>query len=233
MDPEIQFTGLGNIAYCLGLADQNEKEVIDSYDVRFLKAIHDGNNVEAFNVIDELINGDFYKGPTYFYQITGTTEYFTILDPNYPPNPYEAYLNRPDVKKALHVGDKQFLWYNPKVEKPLVPDFVNPITDMLIPLLENYKVLIYNGQMDLIITCPRTMDYLCGLSWSGANEFKHAKKQIWKVNSDDSYVAGFVRQAGKFTQAYVRGAGHMVPEDQAGRAYNLIHNFIHDIPFSQ
>jgi len=77
------------------------------------------------------------------------------------------------------------------------------------------------------------MDYLCGLNWSGANEFKHAKKQIWKVNSDDSYVAGFVRQAGKFTQAYVRGAGHMVPEDQAGRAYNLIHNFIHDIPFSQ
>jgi len=48
-------------------------------------------------------------------------------------------LNRTDVKKALHVGDKQFLWYNPKVEKPLVPDFVNPITDMLIPLLEKLQ----------------------------------------------------------------------------------------------
>jgi len=233
MDPSTQFTGLGNVAYCMGLADQNEREVIEGYDAKYWAAIKAGDTVAAFNVIDELINGDFYTGPTYFLQITGTKEYFTIMDPDYPPNPYEAYLNRPEIKEALHVGTKIFKWYNPNVEKPLVPDFVNSVEHILAALLDNhYKVLVYNGQMDLIITCPRTQDFLYNLEWSGADAWKKSKKIIWKINTTDQYVAGFVKQSGNFTQAIVRGAGHMVPEDQPARAYDLLHRFINDIPYT-
>lgn len=44
--------------------------------------------------------------------------------------------------------------------------------------------------------------------------------------------AGYVHQCGKFTEALVRNAGHMVPYDQSVNALDLITRFINDKPFN-
>ena len=46
----------------------------------------------AFDAFDEMLNGDFYPYPTYFYNITGYSDYFNFLQPVYPPNPFETVL---------------------------------------------------------------------------------------------------------------------------------------------
>ena len=42
----------------------------------------------------------------------------------------------------------------------------------------------------------------------------------------------YVRSAGDFTYAVVRGAGHIVPYDQGRAALDLITRFINDTPFT-
>ena len=38
------------------------------------------------------------------------------------------------------------------------------------------------------------------LDWDGADAYKRADRHVWKVNSADTEVAGFVRQVNDFTQ---------------------------------
>lgn len=51
-------------------------------------------------------------------------------------------------------------------------------------------MLIYNGQLDLIVGAPLTETMLPTVDWSGAQAFAAAKKVIWKVQPSDDQVAG-------------------------------------------
>ena len=64
-------------------------------------------------------------------------------------------------------------------------------------LMDNYKVLLYNGQLDLIVGGPLTERFLQVLSWSGQKDYLQAERKVWKIGDD---VAGYVRQVGKFMQ---------------------------------
>merc|ERR1712224_527998 len=119
------------------------------------------------------------------------------MGPTYHSNPYVEFLNLESTRNSIHD-------YNSTVEEYLIPDWMKSIRYKLPPLLENYKVLIYNGQ----------------------NEFLSANKLIWKVESTDQQVAGYVRQAQQFTQVIVRNAGHILPADQPRAALDMITRFI-------
>ncbi|XP_046585303.1 probable serine carboxypeptidase CPVL isoform X5 [Haliotis rubra] len=88
------------------------------------------------------------------------------------------------------------------------------------------EVLIYNGQLDIIIAVPLTEAWLQTVPWKGLEEYKKAPKLIWKVNPNDTEVAGYVRQVGNFYQVIVRGAGHILPYDQPVRGFDMIQRFI-------
>lgn len=72
-------------------------------------------------------------------------------------------------------------------------------------------VLVYSGQLDLILAAPQTEQYLHELSWKGRDAYRAAKKAIWKVEKDDYQVAGYVKRSANLAQVVVRSAGHMVP----------------------
>lgn len=93
-------------------------------------------------------------------------------------------------------------------------------------LLNDYKILFFNGQLDIIVAYPLTVNFLKNLNFSSAEEYKTAPRKIWHV---DEYIAGYVKQAGNLTEVLVRNAGHMVPFDQPEWAYNLVYNFVRNI----
>jgi vitellogenic carboxypeptidase-like protein len=91
----------------------------------------------------------------------------------------------------------------------------------------NYSVLVYNGQLDIIIAVPLTMQWVGQLEWSGADELRKAKRAVWRVDEADSEVAGYVKTANnnRFFLATVRNAGHMVPYDQPRAMFDLLQRF--------
>ncbi|XP_059568641.1 probable serine carboxypeptidase CPVL isoform X2 [Myotis daubentonii] len=89
-------------------------------------------------------------------------------------------------------------------------------------------VLIYNGQLDIIVAAPLTERSLMAMNWKGSREYKKAERKVWKIFKSDKEVAGYVRQVGNFHQVIVRGGGHILPYDQPLRSFDMINRFIFD-----
>ena len=68
-----------------------------------------------------------------------------------------------------------------------------------------HQVLIYNGQLDIVVGPPLTEAYLQVLPWSGQGAYHNTEKSVWRINPSDIDVAGYTRTVGNFTQVYIVG----------------------------
>lgn len=115
------------------------------------------------------------------------------------------------------------------MEAYLKQDWMQSIAPWLTVLLENYQVLIYNGQNDVILAAPQCEQMLRALPWSGSAAWLAADRIIWKVDPSDANPAGYVRHQGGnvgLTYVVVREAGHLLPQDQPVRALDMITKFV-------
>ena len=115
-------------------------------------------------------------------------------------------------------------------------------------LRRGLEVMIYNGNLDVIVNIPGTNKVVNSLQWSGRGEFvKSKRKDFWVYNerSDQPELAGkleildflgakiqtmilaYVNEGGGLTYAIVRNAGHMVPISQPLWAWKLVTQFTH------
>jgi len=233
MDPQTQTQGIAVQAYMFSMFDENQRKVGLAYESVILNNIQKGDYLKAFEAFDMYINGDFWPYGTYYYNVTGLTSYFNFLDPVYPSNPYDAYLNLPDTQNSINVRPTIYVHYNKTVETYLVDDWMRSVATVMPTLLDNYKVMIYNGQNDVILGSPPAENFIRTIPWSGQLDYLSTKKIIWRIHPSDSEPAGYVRQVDNFVQAVVRDAGHMVPTDQPARALDMITRFVNNIPFNQ
>lgn len=126
------------------------------------------------------------------------------------------------MRKTLHVGNLTF-HADLKVEEFLYEDMMKSVKPWMEVIIENYRVLLYSGQLDIIVPYPCTLSFMDALDWSGAHQFRKAPRKKWLVNSN---LAGYYRSAQGLTEVLVRNAGHMVPGDQPEYALDLIKRFI-------
>jgi len=232
MDPQTQTQGIADQAYMFGMFDANERQVGLAYEAEIEQHIVRGDLVKAFEYFDMYLNGDFYQYPTFYENVTGLGSYFNFLDPVYPSNPYTAFLNLETTQNSIHVRKTVYEHYNKTVESYLIGDWMRSVSSVMPTLLDNYRVMIYNGQNDVILGPPPCENYIRTIPWSGQLDFLATPKIVWKVNESDSEPAGYVRQTGNFVQVVIRDAGHMVPTDQPERAYDMITRFINNEPFT-
>lgn len=126
-----------------------------------------------------------------------------------------------ETKQAIHVGNKPF--DSTDVEKHMQIDVMKSVAPWISELLSHYRVLFFNGQLDIIIGYPLTLNFLEKLNYNGAIDYKLAKRHQWFVGKD---LAGYIKKAGNMTEVLVRNAGHLVPADQPEWAYDLISKFV-------
>jgi len=235
MDPSKQFQGFGDLLWNLGMADESERTTFRTYEAAIQERLQAGDKVGAFKAFDEMLNGDFFPYPTFYANVTGmSTNYFNFaLSPDATPlgGDFVSWLNTPAVRAQIHVGDRSYAPSNSTVEAYLLPDWMRDVVAMLVPLMENYKVLVYSGQNDVILGPTLTENFLYSLEWQSQDAYKVAKKNIWRRSekgpgSQLPDVAGYAREVGLFSQVVVRGAGHMVPGDQPERALDIMERFI-------
>lgn len=72
---------------------------------------------------------------------------------------HSKYFEFLQVRAAIHVGNASFQT-GQDVEKILQDDMMQSVAPWLEQLLEHYRVLIYNGQLDIIVAYPLTVSYL-------------------------------------------------------------------------
>ncbi|XP_065316502.1 lysosomal protective protein-like isoform X1 [Gordionus sp. m RMFG-2023] len=147
------------------------------------------------------------------------------------------WLNKPEVRTALHISDKAGMW---DVCSQQVGDSYKSIYENMYPQFDyilnyengfgatdsrrDYKIrgLVYNGDTDLMCN-------FLGAQWfiSNLNVTQEGKRIDWRYGKQ---VAGFVDYYDNLIFATVKGAGHMVPQWRPGQALHMISKFLKNEP---
>ncbi|KAK7110316.1 probable serine carboxypeptidase CPVL [Littorina saxatilis] len=232
-DPVTMMPKYADFMYNLGMLDESQSAYFQDQAMKATQLIKQKQYMDAFKIFDMLLNGDISTQEPYFKQKSGLSDYYNFLRTTEPEeyNYYGNYLADPAVRRAIHVGN---LTYNDgsAVEKHLLNDVMASVKPWIQVLMDNYKVMIYNGQLDIIIAVPLTEAWLQTVQWTGLPDYLKAERQIWKINPSDTEVAGWVRQVQNFYQVIVRDAGHILPHDQPLRGYDMIQRFIEGRSFA-
>ncbi|XP_035733667.1 venom serine carboxypeptidase-like [Vespa mandarinia] len=227
-DPEHQLL-YGDYLYQLGIIDLNGKNLFQQYEKKTCNLIEQKKYVDAFELFNTLVFGD--NGfPSLFTNITGFNYYFNYLrtkDTN-ESQWMSEWVQREDVRRAIHVGNCSFNLETKNVEDHLKGDIMQSLAVLISDLVQHYRVLIYNGQLDIIVAYPLTVNYLQNLKWPGAKKYKIVGRKQWWVQDE---LAGYTKSVDNLTEVLVRNAGHMVPYDQPRWALDLITRFTHNKKF--
>ncbi|KAF5308714.1 hypothetical protein FQR65_LT06075 [Abscondita terminalis] len=209
--------------YQIGLIDSNVKEQLHEMELKAIKHIENKEWLPALDIFAELIyearNNILFQNSTEYFEPVN----FLQLKAN-SQNNFKTFLQRRDVRNAIHVGNSTF-HDSDLVLNYLREDFCQSVAPWISELLEHYRIMFYNGQVDLIVPYPLVVNVLKQLKFSGADEYKKAPRHKWYVGED---LAGYLKQGGNLVEAMVRLAGHKVPLDQPEWSFDLITRFVHN-----
>ncbi|CAG9790103.1 unnamed protein product [Diatraea saccharalis] len=218
-DPEHQLV-YSKYLYQIGLLDWNQAETVAKYENKTIKHIQKKQWKEASEMFGDLVASYAnFSGLNMVYNYLHTKPYY---DSDWP------YLRVAIVRKAIHVGKVPFNSLSKDVYQHLFEDMPKSVAPWISELLDHYRVLTYNGQLDTVVAYPLTVNFLRNLNFTASKEYKTAERHQWYVNGT---LAGYVKQAGNLIEVMVRNAGHMVPMDQPEWSLDMITRFTHNTSF--
>lgn len=223
-DPPVMVQAYADFMYQTGLVDELQRDHVANQTNTTVSLIKQKKWMEALAVWGETID--------YFSKCSGLHDYFNYLRCKMPDDMsyYGKWLSLSDVRRSIHVGS---LTYNDgsKVEQYLAVDMMQSVKPQLTEAMNYYKVMVYSGQLDVIVAVPLTEAMLLTVPWKYQSEYLSASRLIWRIRPDDVEVAGYVRQVHDFYQVIVRGGGHILPYDQPERSWDMIDRFISNRQF--
>lgn len=217
----------------LGLMDYNGKL---EYQKRLAEIQKDVDNGETFKALMLLMQTLFVSAgnstPTLFQTLTGYRYDGNVLLSREPPEfkKYRDYVASAELKQAIHVGRNATFQRSDLINVYLAKDYFNDLTDMVQTVLQNYKFLVYVGQLDPIFSPVQTEAYFRSLKWDGAGQFNAAKHRPWYAASEDEGISGYVTAAGNLVYSLVAGAGHYAGFDQTLAGKEMICRFVKGVP---
>uniref|UniRef100_A0A3P8T3L2 Carboxypeptidase n=1 Tax=Amphiprion percula TaxID=161767 RepID=A0A3P8T3L2_AMPPE len=135
------------------------------------------------------------------------------------------WLNRGDVRKALHIPDILPPWdICSDVVGEQYTTLYSTVKDVYLKLLSlGLRALVYNGDTDMACNFLGDRWFVEDLGIKATTEY-----QTW-INDDQ--VAGFYQRFGNITFLTVKGAGHMVPQWAPSPAFHMFQSFITNGPY--
>ncbi|RDD38003.1 Lysosomal protective protein [Trichoplax sp. H2] len=139
------------------------------------------------------------------------------------------YLNRKDVRKALHISPHAGTWHicSNAVGAKYQSQYAETV-EMFPSFLKKVRGLVYNGDVDTVCN-------FLGDQWA----VRSLKRKVIKPRQPWFYkdingkqVGGFVERYDKIDFLTIRGAGHTVPALRPQQAYQMMYNFINNKPYS-
>ena len=135
-----------------------------------------------------------------------------------------AFLNAPANQKLLNVPSG-VVWAecNNDVYANYSSDFFAGQSGLFPTLLSNIKVMIYNGQDDLIVNTLGINALISNIQWSAMPNFLRSRKAQWNVQGA---IAGYAMTYSNMTFVAVLKAGHLAPLDQPANVRDLVQRFV-------
>jgi vitellogenic carboxypeptidase-like protein len=140
---------------------------------------------------------------------------------------YADYVQLDLTRKASHVGDRPFGSQSSDVYFKMIGDFMCSQKEDVEFLLEVYRVLIYDGAMDIICNHSGVLAMFDQMTnWSGSgNEYYNAPNEVHLV---DGEVSGYIKTVRNLKLFTMRNAGHMAPRSQPTFGLDMFERFLDD-----
>ena len=232
----------------LSLIDNKQKEDIDVYVKKINNAVKKGAGEVATKlwtaleeVVEEYTGGvDWYNifsdnSPALQLQSQSRHSYSSFRRSLYRHVRYfhdglhdslDDLMNGP-IKKKLKIPD-EVSWGGQadEVFKQLEGDFMNDVIQDVEYLLNetDIKVVVYTGQLDLIVDTIGTEVWIDKLQWKGANSFRANRKELFSGKLGKPKA--FVKKEGNFSLYWILQAGHMIPSDQLDVSVEMLQDVI-------
>jgi len=213
----------GNYVFEAGLVSAPDRDVLHNMSIAAKKHLKEGSLLDAVNTFNNM-NGFIVENSgldfEYNFLLDGQPDEFVY---------YESFLVEPEVRKGIHVGNQKYSNISMEVYAHLYLDFGRSVVPLVQDLLNNdYRVMVYSGQVDIIITSTGSEKFINNLDWKCKDAYKVTDRGIWKMGNK---IAGYAREVGNLKQVLVRNAGHILPYDQPEVALDMMTRFIEDRPF--
>jgi hypothetical protein len=156
-----------------------------------------------------------------------TVKNVTVRIPCSDTTDREVYLNRQDVREALHVSDKVEYWL-PCSSLTYARQYENVRAEYYKILERGHHILAYYGDLDMACDHLSGMWFIESLKVPVVQPFKQ-----WFYPDKLGYnqIAGFVIQFESMKFVSIKGAGHFVPTDQELSAFIMFQKFLNNDPY--
>ncbi|KAK0057103.1 serine carboxypeptidase CPVL [Biomphalaria pfeifferi] len=138
---------------------------------------------------------------------------------------FDELLNSEKMKKLLHTEGVPYSSLNYMITKKYFHDYLTSAKNKLTVLLDNYKVLVYNGDLDAITSTVFIDVALMSTTWTSQEAFNSSMRSPWLKGSK---LIGYYSLTGKFCRVILRQCGHSVPRDQPEVSLLMMQLFIRD-----
>ena len=225
VNPVVQQSTIADFAYAHGVITPVEKETAYNLQSFCAKVIERG-------FPPDLVNRNCNRVETYIIRAASEINPFDLREFGNPDRLFAslaAYLNRSDVRAALHVDPSVPDWeaISSAVAKSLSGDIFESAAALYPPLLEQMPVVVFNGTFDLDCNFMGTDAWIRALEWSGRDAYVKTPRSPWRVNGE---FAGYRRASGNLTQILFSDSGHSVPMDQPEAAFEMLDSFLENKP---
>jgi len=132
------------------------------------------------------------------------------------------YLNLPGLQAAVYAKPTTWTVCNLNLNQQYVPDL--SVLALYAPLMENYRVLIYSGDVDSAVNYQGTQTWITSLDLEVVGDWLE-----WKT--PDGQNGGFYKVYDQLTFLTIRGAGHMVPQYKPVQGLYFFQKWITNQPF--
>ena len=210
VDPLVQVSTTALYAFDHGLIDARQKAMLDRVLARCRKLMRGPppSSVAAtetcFSIQDKIRkwSGRFLDNIS----LTGDIDYTPLVN----------YVNRPDVRRALHAKlGGTFSLYSDAVGNAYKRGGMDSYRNVVAELLNRgVPVMVVTGLNDAKDTnLIGVRAWISRLRWRGAGRFRAAQRRLWR-DSKTGVVLGYARRGGGLTTLDVIGAGHLAVRDQ-------------------
>ncbi|CAN7984254.1 unnamed protein product [Ixodes hexagonus] len=210
LGPLLDTINPSDFLFSVGMINENARTQMHE---RFRKIRDESNRKTQLGLLSKTCFQDYTKkNPSLFQQLTGYNLYSSVAYSRIPKEftRYKDYVNSEDFKTRIHVGSGVTL----RAQMPLVfyhlgmDDFFTDIATTLESVMNNCRVLIYGGQLDVIFPATNMERFYDTLTWNGSHEFKHSGKIPWYNDTDPDCLNGYVTKGGNVKYVLLQGAGH-------------------------
>ena len=116
-------------------------------------------------------------------------------------------------------AENLFKYQSDDLLKPVIKE-----VDYLIS--QGLKVVVYQGQFDMLCDTVGTEQWINKLTWSGLQGFKYATRKPLYIDGQKGQTQAFVKSYGHFSLYYILNAGLMVPSDNAEMGLKMLTEII-------